>query len=725
MLSVKLRSLMKSKTIFAGVLVFQCLFVLAVLLDIPVFRAILVSIYLAFIPGFILLRITDFKELGGLETFAHSVGLSLAFLMVAGLLMNELGLAFGITRPLTTLSFALVLNSALLIMGLLSSPTEGSGVESFGSRAIKYIKSVEKSPLVLLYLCLPFLSIAGSVWNNLYQDNSILLVMIGAIAVLFAVGLLMEKSLPPKLYPLVLLAIGVSLLLHRSLVSNYAQAQGSDIYGELRVFRVTLNNAQWGPLQGYLLNFRGYSRYNDMLSITILPTFISSLTNINPEQIMKILFPLFFSFVPLIMYRVWEKLFNPRTAFIATFFFMAEQTFYMEMLGLTRQMIAELFLGLLLLLVLNRDMNLRKRTGLFAILGLALIVSHYALSMIFMLLLLAGLSLSFLKSLQEHGSTRITLAMVLMFSVMMFSWYLFTANSATFDSILMFTDYIRKQLGDWLTPASRGATVLRGLGLEASPSIWNTVSRGFAYCIQLLIVVGFVGILTKRVKSDISKSYLVFVSTSMALLAALVVVPGFAATLNMTRFYHILLFSLAPIFVLGVEVVTGRVFKRKAKLASSVLVLIILVSYFLFQTNFVYEVVKSDSWSLPLSKYRMDALRLYAGYAYLDEQSITGAHWISENIDKRYSQVYADFQCMDGALNHEGIRLNYEIETLTNTSAILARPQFPNATVYFNRLNVIYGIVAGLGVGNWNATEIPYVSDLSVVYSNGACEIRK
>ena len=60
------------------------------------------------------------------------------------------------------------------------------------------------------------------------------------------------------------------------------------------------------------------------------------------------------------------------------------------------------------------------------------------------------------------------------------------------------------------------------------------------------------------------------------------------------------------------------VLKHEKTIVVSLLVVAVLVPYFLFQTNFVYQVAGTDSWSIPLSGYRMDPVRLYGDYGYID-----------------------------------------------------------------------------------------------------------
>jgi len=669
------------------------------------------------VPGFIFSRVLNFKNLQQLEVILFSVGLGIAFLMVAGLFINEFGLMIGISSPLSEIPLIVVLNSVLLLFCLFSSRSD----QYPKFQIVEVARLIVKTPSAFLFLCLPLLSVVGSIWNNTYANNSILLFMIVAIALLFAIAFLSKKLFPPKLYPLAVLMIAISLLFHRSLVSNYVQCAGSDIHGEFALFKFTENNGFWSGGIGQLSNVAFSvltSRFNDMLSITVLPTILSTLMNLDPAWIMKILFPLFFSFVPLALYRLWETQFGAKLALISAFFFMAEQTFYTEMLGLARQMVAELFFSLLFIVILWKETK-SKKILCFTIFSAALIMSHYALSLIFLFFLLPPLIFPFLMRRWRAYSAKITLTMITLFSVLMFSWYIYTSNSATFDSMLQFANYVFGQMGEWANPASRGTTVLRGLGLEASPSIWNSISRGFAYFVQFLIILGFVGLITRRTETSHDREYFYFVLPSIALLGALVLVPGLAETLNMTRFYHILLFFLAPLCALGAGFLAKIAFKQKAKLAGSILLLAVLIPYFLFQTNFVYEVVGSESWSLPLSRYRWSGLKLYGSYYYVDGASIFGGQWLSENANSQYTKIYGDVQSLGSPLTYCGVTLEYHIETLSNATVVQT-----NGMVYLDTLNIAYGIVIGENY-QWNSSELSFLNNLDLIYSNGACEIYK
>jgi uncharacterized membrane protein len=626
--------------------------------------------------------------------------------MLTGLLINDLGPLFDVSKPLSLLPLMLSLNSFILFGGVLVY-LRGGDVR------LLHATTSRSSPLALLFMVLPILSVLGAFWVNTFGNNSILLLLMTTICLLFAFGVVSKGFLPPKFFPLAVLLIAISILLHSSLISNYMTSFGSDNPVEYFVFKVTESNAHWSSVFMHPWDTT-YGRINSMLSVTVLPTLYSSLLNMDATWVMKVIYPLIFSLVPLALYRLWQKNLGDKTAFIASFLFMAQNTFYTELLGLNRQIVAEFFFVLLLLVVFGKKKNLSSEMLCFTVFSFALVTSHYALAEIFLLFIsFVWIYLLIMK----RPSRNITVTTVAFFFVVMFSWYIYTSNAAVFDSFVSFGNYVYDQLGQFFDPTSRDPEILRGLGLESPPTVWNTVSRVFAYLTELFIFVGFVSLITRRKNVQLKKEYLIFTVMAVVLLGALIAVPGLANTMNMTRFYHILLFFLAPLCVLGAEFVVKLVSKWRTELWVSILLLVVLVPYFLFQTGFVYEMTGVQSWSLPLSKHRMDTVFLRSAIGYFDECEVLGALWMSENIDVEDSKIYADSPSLYSVLTSYGMIYRGNMEVLSNVTVISA-----DANVYFSRANVVNGIIVGSDL--WNTSELAFpFSDLNTVYTNGGSEI--
>ncbi|MEM2506519.1 MAG: DUF2206 domain-containing protein [Candidatus Aenigmatarchaeota archaeon] len=687
----------------AIVAVLQLIVDFALVFDIPIVRQFIGFIYLTFIPGFITIQLTKMNNLDNLKILLFSLGLSVAFLMFIGLLVNEILSLAGIFYPLSLVPLVIALNIFVLVGGVLAY-LRNEDAKLFNRSFSRFSLSA------LLLIFLPILSIFGVIWVNIFVNNLILLFMIIAISVIFLLALIFKKLISSKFYPLAVLFIAISLLFHSSLITQYVCF--ADIHLEYFIFQTTRNNKQWNSVFVPTWDIL-YGSLNSMLSITILPTIYSIILNVDAVWIFKIIYPLIFSFVPLILYVLWREDIGKYGAFAATFFFMSMGTFYSEILGLNRQMIGELFFGMLLLTISEKNASFLQKTACFIIFSWALIISHYSLAGIFLFFLVFFLILT---KMLKYSNRNIPVSKVSTFFVLMFTWYIYTSNMSIFESFLSAGNKIFSRLGDFFELGSRERHILMSLWLESPPTILNAVSRAFSNITQILIVVGFVGLLSKKSKVYLNKERFAFTFIALIFLAALLLVPGMSSLLNMTRFYHILLFFLAPLCVIGAEVIGQLVFKRKAEFATSILLIVVLVPYFLFQTGFVYEVAGAQSWSVPLSKYRMDPSILMVTFAYVNGWKAYGAFWLRDHVNVQAVNVYKDWSAHE--LGSYGM-LRYA-QYLSNTTRLSSGDM-----VYLSYLNVIEGVAITLGGRVFNITELSFVSDINLIYSNGGCQIYK
>lgn len=692
----------RDKSFLLAIIFFQLLTYFAIFFDVPVARQVVGFIFFTFIPGFIILKLLKLNELDWAEAALFSVGLSIAFLMIFGLLINEFGFLLGISQPLS-LTLILTTLSAIVLIFTFLAYSRGKSFRILSSEPFRV------SPHILIFMVLPILSIVGAMYVNLYGNNLLLLFTLLMVSLLFVIYVLFWKK-SPNLYPFAIFMIALALLYHSSFISNYLVAFGSDISGEYFVFKNTECNAHWSSISPYIGGgWPSFGRLNALLSITVLPTVYSSLLAVDSIWMFKIIFPFIFALVPMGLYQVWQTYLGKKYAFIAAFLFMAQSTFYTEMIGLSRQMVAELFFVLLLLVIVSKKMKSTNKMLFFMIFSFGLVTSHYGLAeLLFFFISLTLISLIILKC----PSRNLTVSMVVFFFVVMFSWYIYTSQSAVFESFLEFGEHVYQQLDEFFNPTSRGETVLRGLGLEAPPTVWNMISRVFAYITEALIVVGFFGLITKRVRTVFEREYFVLTVTAMVFLGMLIVVPGLANTMNITRFYHVLLFFLAPLCVLGTETIMNFVSKRSIEVKVLVLLLTVLVPYFLFQTGFVYEVTKNDSWSVSLSGYRMNALRLMVGIGYSDSFSVFGARWASSHVAVMQTQIYSDWSAMM-KLRAYGLVYPGYVESLSNITKVAT-----NGIVYLNSLNVIEDALISYSL-KWNTSEVSFLNDMNIIYSNG------
>ena len=102
-------------------------------LDIPALRQGVGFIFLTFLPGILTLRILRIHNINTAESVVYSVGISVAFVMFTGVLVNFLLPVFGISKPISILplifAFSVILMTLSAVAYLLNkdfSPPKSS-----------------------------------------------------------------------------------------------------------------------------------------------------------------------------------------------------------------------------------------------------------------------------------------------------------------------------------------------------------------------------------------------------------------------------------------------------------------------------------------------------------------------------------------------------------------------------------------------------------------------
>jgi uncharacterized membrane protein len=706
----------RASTLVALVLVIQLVLFICIFFNIPVGRQVISFFYLTFIPGFILLKLLKVEKFNAAETIVFSVGLSIALLLIVGLFLDGIGPSLGVTRPLELTPLVVT------ISGFVLSETAVFWLRS--SRVAKSSIELNKKLIVtsLGLSSLPILSVVGASWANATGNTVGLLVALMAILVAFVITISFEKLVSPKLHVILVFAIAIALLFEWSLISQYLQG-ASDIQLEYYVFTLTQQSGHWIPTLSLTITNIG-KRYS-MLSVTVLPTIYSNVLNLNGSFVFKIIYPLIFAFVPVALYVIWQEKLGHKVALLSSFFFMSQFTFYEVLPTVARQMIGELFFVLLFAILFSKKLSPRNLSVLFIILGFSLIVSHYALALIFAFLASVILVAGYFT---KTAIRNLNLKIMVLFLAIMFSWYTFTASSAVIQYISQDLNGIIGNIGNFLNLSSRGQGVLIGLGLTAVPTPLVMISRYIAYITEFLIVVGFPFLMLRRKRRDIDFEYFAACSACILILIAIILIPGFASTFNVERFYHVLLFFLAPLLAIGcigLFGVAGKFFrffsKKKTTFLSLIFMILLLGAYFLFQTGIVYEITGSQSYSLPLSRYRLGS-QLFTQFNYATGSEVSSAEWLTQNANDTTLFVYADSSSKAVLVSYGSLYLG-RLGDLTN-STLPASGEF----IYLGELNVVYGKVQGAPYTYasspifWDTSEVSALRGLDLVYSNGYCQ---
>jgi uncharacterized membrane protein len=704
-------------------------------LDIPIFRQVLGFIFLAFIPGFLILRAFKIERQHLAEIIVLSVGLSLAFLMLVGVLMNELGSLGILNNPLATDTLSIVINVVIACICVVSYFTNN---EYKGIHPQNWGKFWRYLPFLLL----PILSIIGVLFVSYFHSNLFSISVIVLIAIVFVSSAL--RSRLSSYYPLILISIVLAVLLSSSLMSNYLY--GDDVQSEFRTFTTTKNALFWNP-QNYMTIQQ--SSDNSMLSITILPTMLSNLLNIEPTWIFKIIYLIIFSLVPIGLYELYRRQWNERVAFVSVFFFVANYVFFTGTLGVTKQIIGELFYVILFLELLAIDANRYKSSWVILIFALfGLVVSHYSMDFIFIILIFSTWIGT--RIFRKKIVSKINNSIIVFTSCIVFFWYIYIVPTASAGPFQKFVGVIRTTFNsffsEFLQTSSRGDAVQNALGVTASPTMLHNIGTILYDLTILVILIGFISLLFIAKKDKTKREYTLLISVNIILLILAVILPRFADFLSIGRLYEILLILLSPLFVLGTDAVFNalkKIGKRKnlkiqnihiREAYSITLALIIAIPFFLFQTGLVYEITGDP---LP-SSYTLSYYKMQSSSLLIPESDFFSAQWLSAYCDINSLPTYSDTIAGSHVLaSYTNINPGSVFLLSNTTQAIRADGVLSNLAlkdtgtsyIYLRQFNVQSHTVwwyeqKGL---YFNLTQLPILNStqafVNKIYSNGGSEV--
>jgi len=723
-------------------------------LHIPILREFIGFIYLTFVPGILILRIIKLHKLGNIETVLYSVGLGLFTLMFMGFFMNMVYPLFGIPGPIALVPLVITLSSVVLVLCILSYIMD----KDFSDTSYIDVEDILSPPA--LFLCLiPFLAIFGTYLVNFYHNNVLLMLLIVVIAII-ALLIGFDKFIPMKLYPMVIFVIAISLLYHTSLISMYLW--GYDVNTEYYYSNLVLTNSIWDPTIP--------STVNAMLSIVMFAPIVSDICNMNPTWVFKIIYPFLFALVPLGLYHIFQKQTDDKIAFLSCLFFVSVFTFFTEMLALARQQIAELFLVLFIMVMINKNMGKINRSFLLIISGISLAVSHYGLSYIYMLTIIAawlilvlGENIGIRKLIytlfsrfnikighfaENHNPLKeyrtINPNIVLLFITFTLAWYMYVSDSSAFNTIINIGDHITSSIfTDFLNrDAADGLDIL----LTKRESPLHNVLKYLHLASQLFIAIGVISFLLKpgetKFKREFGAISLVFCGICFAGIA----VPHFASSLNTSRLYQIVLIALSPFCVIGC-ITFSRVFYTVIRMQWTgeheksllKLISIFFAIFLLFNTGWIYEIAKDHPSSIALSQESIkeygNSQEIGAFYGgYIPEQDVFSAKWIARNrVDN--TKIFGDYRAFLGVLqSYGGVATKGFSKNLLSNGRINATQgvMIQDKSYYYLRyLNNIENLVSiktynetFKGYHHYNATEvILFVEERNKIYTNGGSEI--
>ena len=681
---------------------------IVILLDILFLRQIFGFLFLTILPGLLILQILKLNKIELTEKFVLLVGLSIAFLMFFGLLVNNSSFILGYETPLATIPLLISFNISFIVLMAIGY--------KINKNAVFYISNInlttsEKTFLIIPIL-FPALCIFGMYIMNTTDNNIVLMLLLFLISLYVIFVCFFNHKFPKRLYPVVIFLISISLLLLLSLRSNHII--GRDTHAEYYFFRTTLNNLQWIVM--------GYSTLDSCLSISLLPTVYQSILNVRPEFLFKIMYSLVYSISPLAVYILSKKYVGEFYGFLSSCFFMFQTNFLFTAYN-ARTNMAVLFFALAMMIFFNDRIDPLKKKIIFIVFMASCMVSHYATTYVFFFIILGALVVMEILSKKYLVKKTLSLRIVVLFYTMIFFWY----SQVTEIAFSAGVDFIEKTLSNlnrFFVEESRGGPAQSLFGE-------NIMQLELPYKIQFVfswLMFAFIGIgvitLIRRYKEmsfpelnfkkpdflidKFEVAYFGIALVCSGLLAGMVALPYLSVGYNLDRLYAVAITILSVFFVIG-----GGTLSRHSKVRAYFIILLVLIPYFFCCTGVMYNLL-----SVPRAIILNSEGEQY-DLMYVHDQEIYSVRWLRDNGELEDTMTYTD-TAGGGILKSQALIWQYDTHSLFDEDRKI------NGYIHLRYYNVVDGKLLDNHYEEQNITEYQdkFVGKKKI-YNNGGSEIWK
>lgn len=633
----------------------------SIILNLPLLRAFLGFLFLAFVPGFLLLQFLPLREIRWSKQAVISIGLSISILYFIGIILNNLFQVINIERPLDTWNLLLCLNliCLLLILGLYLKKTDIS---------IPKLSTINRHENILLSTLL--LIIAGTIFGiylqNEYDINKLLLITLLAISVFFILVCIFRDHIGERTYPALLLLLGLVIPLSISLRSSHLI--GIDIHVEYYFFQTALEGMQWNIIE--------HSTLDSCLSISLLPTIYFAITGIPPELLYKILYSTLLSISPVIVYFIANKYLNEIYSFLAATVFMIQQN-YIWIASNARMGIALLFLLLILFVLFEEGISQFTKRVLMIMFIFSIVFSHYTTTYIAFISLSLVIIFTFIKGGKLLNKSS-GVCILILFAAVIFLWYSLM-ETTTFGYGVGFVKQVGMQFNEFLLEETRSTSTYallgKNIGEKAIPHQIEFI------CTWILIVTIGLGVISQVFKftkckfdafnpsqrtilrKDLDMEYVLLGVVFSILLLAIIIVPYVSVGFGLDRLFFITSGILSIFFVIGAFVIFRFVtlaIQHFFGILSSVnhsnigiisIILLILCPYFLCTAGVMYQAFDIHR-SIALNN-NGEQYDIY----FIQNKDEKSTIWLKNHFIHDF-KIYADFHGTRYLISQGNIRLN-------------------------------------------------------------------
>lgn len=578
-------------------------------IDIPLVRQIFGFLFLTFIPGYTILRILQIYKADKVEALLYAVGLSLLYIMSVDILINFILPLLGIKKPISLKPLLPLFDTTYLLLFIWSYFKDENYREKNDTIGIG-LKDV-LDPQVLALVPLPILAMWGAYSMNEYI-NSVVILLIGCLFI----TLPLQKG-SKRIFTLWIMSL--ALLYVYWMFSPHIW--GADIYGEAYFSKLTLDNGYW--------NATIQRNLNSIPLVTLaIPTF-SELFDISITYVFKVLMPFYISLLPISLYLLYYYYFTDnKVPILASILFFISDLYYKVDITAVRQVIAELYIVLLLIVITHR----RNKRVLMLFFIWAIIFSHYGSASIFFLMTIGVFVMSRIIKPKDNINDNVIKKVMFLYTAAMISWYLYVSNSSLLYTYGSLANVIIKAFSGILLPKTALNIVLIKTGLI------GRLYKVMYLITQILIVVGFLYYFHTKKRGLGIFDY--FSIMGMGIWGLMITVPFFAMFMDVWRTYHFSLLFTSCYFSIGVlvaqRVITKIIRTNISKKNVYLITTIFLAIFLLFNTGIIYNTFSYKPKEIPTSwTWMKESQNRWVFYmrVRLFEESVTAGKWISEYVD--------------------------------------------------------------------------------------------
>lgn len=361
------------------------------------------GLVILFVPGALLAHLLDVGTDTGGRFVLYSGGLGLALLATLVLVANVVLPPFGVVAPLGLWPLATLLTATTLALLGLATVQDGG----FPDVEVDLVGS---APVLLVLFALPTLAAVGAAMMRRTGSNAGMYVFVAVLSLV--VLLSATRVVSPNHYPLVVFFVAFSALLQANLLTNHVV--GNDIqalyFGAQRLMAFD----RWTVGSGGSI----YA----LPVVTAVPAAMSTVTGLELWTVFTTVYVLLFALVPVGVFYVARRALGAGVGLFGALFF----AFYHISLTYTpgKQLVAELFVVLLLGLYVGEGLSDARRKGAALLLVLGLVFAHYATTLIFGLaLFVATLGLAFVGRFVGRVDHRLSISHPLVLLGTAVAWY--------------------------------------------------------------------------------------------------------------------------------------------------------------------------------------------------------------------------------------------------------------------------------------------------------------